>query len=186
MDYAMTAIDTPTAAPRESVLGAGAGGPLTPPSPWSQYSGYVIYGGGVVVGAPTGGNIGGGVLNTQDLYVNGAHFTPAFYLPLTGGALTGLLTLSADPTGLLDAATKHYVDVRAFPEAPSDTFNYVRVNATWTRDPLQTDAPTDGALYARRMGAWVVATGVSTAPSDGSTYGINTGAWSNVIDAGVF
>jgi hypothetical protein len=172
--------------PVDSVLGAGAGGPLTPPSPWSQYSGFVSYGGGVVVGAPSGGNLGAGITNTQDLYVNGAHFVPALYLPMTGGNLTGALNLSADPTSSLAAATKNYVDQRAWLEAPSDTFRYVRLNATWARDPIQTDAPSDGGLYARRNAAWVVATGVSTAPSDGSTYGVNTGAWSNIIDAGTF
>jgi hypothetical protein len=45
-------------------------------------------------------------------------------LPLTGGTLTGPLTLHADPTGALDAATKQYVDSHVgggggmiFPEA---------------------------------------------------------------------
>lgn len=32
------------------------------------------------------------------------------YLPLTGGTMTGILTLSANPVGNLDAATKQYVD----------------------------------------------------------------------------
>lgn len=34
------------------------------------------------------------------------------YLPLTGGIMTGALTLAADPTGALGAATKEYVDAR--------------------------------------------------------------------------
>jgi len=34
----------------------------------------------------------------------------AAYLPLAGGTLVGALTLNADPTGVLEAATKQYVD----------------------------------------------------------------------------
>lgn len=34
----------------------------------------------------------------------------SLYLPITGGNLTGVLTLSADPTAQLGAATKQYVD----------------------------------------------------------------------------
>jgi hypothetical protein len=36
--------------------------------------------------------------------------TGSGFLPLTGGTLTGRLTLNADPVGVLDAATKEYVD----------------------------------------------------------------------------
>ena len=38
----------------------------------------------------------------------------AAYLPLSGGTLTGMLTLSADPSTNLQAATKQYVDNKAF------------------------------------------------------------------------
>jgi hypothetical protein len=37
----------------------------------------------------------------------------ALYLPLTGGALSGALTLAADPTAALGAVTKQYVDLRS-------------------------------------------------------------------------
>jgi hypothetical protein len=45
-------------------------------------------------------------------YLDYSNFTntPAAALPLTGGTLTGALTLSADPTLNLHAATKQYVD----------------------------------------------------------------------------
>ncbi len=39
-------------------------------------------------------------------------------LPLTGGALTGILSLSADPTSALQAATKHYVDSQCATSLP--------------------------------------------------------------------
>lgn len=35
------------------------------------------------------------------------------YLPLTGGTLTGLLTLAGNPVGVLDAAPKQYVDAQS-------------------------------------------------------------------------
>ena len=37
------------------------------------------------------------------------------YLPLSGGALTGPLTLAGDPVNPLDAATKEYVDAKPWP-----------------------------------------------------------------------
>ena len=62
------------------------------------------------------------------------------FLRLSGGTLTGLLTLAGDPSGLLDAATKNYVDNKVaggsgggsgVPEAPIDTNTYGRSNTTW-------------------------------------------------------
>ena len=35
------------------------------------------------------------------------------YLPLTGGTLTGPLTLAGNPVGVLDAAPKQYVDAQS-------------------------------------------------------------------------
>jgi hypothetical protein len=97
--------------PFEAILGSGAGGPLTAPTPWLSFPGYVAYlAGGVVVGTPSGGNKGPGTVNTQSYYLNGNIVDPTRYLPLVGGVLTGILTLSADPVGTYDAATKRYVD----------------------------------------------------------------------------
>lgn len=58
-------------------------------------------------------------------------------LPMTGGTLTGLLTLSADPVGLLDAVTREYADA--------------------IRAAIMPDAPSDGPVYGRSNGAWVPA-----------------------------
>lgn len=60
------------------------------------------------------------------------HANATYGVPLAGGTMTGLLVLSADPTALLGAATKQYVDSHAgLSDAPSDGFYYARVNATW-------------------------------------------------------
>jgi Chaperone of endosialidase len=60
-------------------------------------------------------------------------------LPLSGGTLTGPLTLAANPTAALGATTKQYTDaaVAAVPHAP-----------------FTTDAPNDGNTYGRSGGAW--------------------------------
>jgi hypothetical protein len=98
--------------PVESVLGSGAGGPLSAPSPWIQYTGYLQYAGGVVVGNATGGNQGNGTVNAAGVYSNGTQILPNSYVKLAGGTMTGILTLSADPVNLLDSVTKQYADTK--------------------------------------------------------------------------
>src|ERR1700751_2625781 len=94
------------------VLGAGAGGPLYPPTPWSQFSGYLSYGGGLVIGNPPGGTKGAGTINCADYYINGQPFDFGTVLPIAGGTMTGPLILSADPTANLGATTKQYSDTK--------------------------------------------------------------------------
>jgi hypothetical protein len=53
----------------------------------------------------------------------------------------GTIWKAADPTG-------------GIPEAPSDTFIYGRVDAGWSKVPVQSDAPLDSADYIRKDGAW--------------------------------
>lgn len=75
---------------------------------------------------------------------NTMNSTFANYLPLAGGTLTGpltttsTLTLSADPTVALQAATKQYVD--------NKTAGTIGIP----------DAPNDGNLYGRQSAAWAV------------------------------
>lgn len=57
------------------------------------------------------------------------------YLPLTGGTLTGSVTLPADPTQNLEAATKQYVDVQI---SDSNT-KFIVANATQASDKMFTD-----------------------------------------------
>jgi hypothetical protein len=103
--------DVPEATPRD-VLGAGAGGPLSPPTPWIQYTGYLQYSGGIVVGNPTGGNLGAGIVNASGVYANGVQVLPNSYVKLAGGTMTGILTLSGDPVNPLDSTTKQYSDTK--------------------------------------------------------------------------
>jgi hypothetical protein len=100
-------------APLDTVLGSGAGGPLSPPTPWIQYTGYLNYSGGVVVGVPSGGNKGSGAINAQALFVNGVQLIVSNYLAIAGGTMTGVLTLAQDPVNPLDAADKRYVDAKS-------------------------------------------------------------------------
>jgi hypothetical protein len=58
------------------------------------------------------------------------------FLQKTGDTMVGVLTLAADPTASLQAATKHYVDATVaaggtYVDAPSDGKLYGRVNAAW-------------------------------------------------------
>ena len=56
-----------------------------------------------------------------------------------GDAMTGTLTLAADPTQPLQAVTKQYVDARPpFVEAPVDGLAWGRLNAAWTHVPTLT------------------------------------------------
>ena len=83
------------------------------------------------------------------------------YLQLSGGTLTGILTLNADPVSALQAATKQYVDGRT---------------------PIIADAPNDGSEYVRKNLAWALASsGMIDAPADGTAYGRLNSAWAGVL-----
>ena len=75
-------------------IGFGPGGPLPSPTPWTQYNTYLQCVGGVVIGNPTGGNLGSGTVNAESYFVNGQPFNLVNYLPVAGGTVTGTLTLN--------------------------------------------------------------------------------------------
>jgi hypothetical protein len=176
------------------VLGSGAGGPLSPPTPWIQYAGYIQYPGGVVVGNPIGGNKGNGTVNVQSYYLNGSIVNLASYLLLAGGTMTGELVLASDPVNPFDAATKRYIDNLV--AAINATFpNYLPLaggtitgNLTINGTTLLSGSPTT-ALQAATKGyvdSQVGGITIPDAPSDGTTYGRNNAAWSGTFDAGTF
>jgi hypothetical protein len=70
------------------------------------------------------------------------------FLPISGGKMTGPLTLAANPVASLDAATKQYVDSHVptgggIPEAPTDGNTYGRGSAAW-----KTVLPTTGGTLS--------------------------------------
>ena len=76
-------------------MGFGPGGPLPAPSPWTTYGSWIKYLGGVVVGNPTGGQLGLGTINATGYFINGVPFDLNNYLPLSGsGTVGGQLTLN--------------------------------------------------------------------------------------------
>jgi len=94
----------------------------------------------------------------------------------TGDVMSGFLTLNANPTAPLHAATKQYVDAQAgsggIPDAPSDGTTYGRLNAAWAAvQPLDGDLTALAALtgtntiyYRSAANTWspvVVSTGLS-------------------------
>lgn len=77
-----------------SPVGLGPGGPLPAPSPWTLHGSWIDFAGGVVIGNPTGGNLGPGTINVLAYYVNGAPFDLSNFLPLSGGIVGGPLTVN--------------------------------------------------------------------------------------------
>jgi hypothetical protein len=73
------------------------GGPGAPPGQWVTVSGGVIgYDGAVLIPlAVPGGNMGPGTLNVNDIYIKGIQLEAYVgqFLPLSGGTLTGSLTI---------------------------------------------------------------------------------------------
>jgi hypothetical protein len=177
--------------PREEVLGSGAGGPLTAPTQWLVFPGYIQYLNGVVIGNPVGGNKGPGALNLLSIYLNGVLVDLTKYLPFTGGTLTGKLTLVGDPTNNLDAATKQYVDNRII--TVNGTFaNYLPLAGGTLTGALTLSADPTAALQAAtkeyvdsKIGGQIT---IPDAPADGTTYGRNNNAWvnTNQIDVGTY
>lgn len=88
------------------------------------------------VDAHGGGSGGGGIPDAPATGVTFGRNSGAWrqVLDITGGTLSGPLTLAGDPAGPLQPATRQYVDAATAPLVP--------------------DAPSDGALYSRRSGAW--------------------------------
>jgi hypothetical protein len=77
-----------------------------------------------------------------------------------GGGVGGPVTLAADPSVALGAATKQYVDAHAggggIADAPSDGSYYSRRNAVWAVPPAGlADAPNDTLYYVRHALGWV-------------------------------
>ena len=98
---AIAKISAPSPTPQTtSLLGFGPGGPLPAPSPWTTYGSWVSYLGGVVVGNPTGGQLGPGTINAVAYYTNGVPFDLSNFLPLSGGVIAGPLTVNGTFTAL--------------------------------------------------------------------------------------
>ena len=94
------------------------------------------------------------------------------------------VTLAADPTTAMGAATKDYVDNHSggIPEAPMDNYPYARYMAGWERLP-QTYIPEapGGQIFARFNATWTPLPIQDDAPGDGSTYGRSNGAWNQAL-----
>jgi hypothetical protein len=172
---------------QEAVLGSGAGGPLTAPSPWVQYAGYINYAGGVTIGSVA--NQGNGTLNAASIFINGVVVNPSSYLPYSGGTMTGILTLAADPTATLQAATKRYVDnnisnintaISGYLPLAGGTMTGL---LTLSADPTSNLQATTKEYVDNKFSGLIA---IPDAPSDGTTYGRLNGAWSNVIDVGTY
>jgi hypothetical protein len=81
-------------------LGFGPPGLQPAPSPWVIYGSYISYGGGVVIGAPVGGNQGPGTINAKSVFINGQPFAATNFLPVAGGTVAGGLTVNGGLTAV--------------------------------------------------------------------------------------
>jgi hypothetical protein len=97
-------------------------------------------------------------------------------LPLAGGTMAGTLTLFADPSGSLDAATKQYVDA-------GDALKVNKAGDTMTGALILNADPTLqlGAATKQYVDTHVGG-GLADAPSDGSSYGRRNGAWVTILN----
>jgi hypothetical protein len=73
------------------------------------------------------GNSGGAATGIIPIAGSGA------YLRLSGGTMSGPITLAADPTAALQPVTKQYADARAWQAAPNDVWTYGRHGASWVQ-----------------------------------------------------
>ena len=101
-------------------------------------------------------------------------------LSLSGGELTGALTLSGDPTAALQASTKQYVD-DAMAAAGVGTFLPLSGGTMLGSLTLAAD-PTASMQAVTRQYLEAHSTG-SDAPNDGRAYGRKSAAWAMVIAA---
>ncbi|HEY1249054.1 MAG TPA: hypothetical protein VGE97_08715 [Nitrososphaera sp.] len=178
----------------ESILGSGAGGPLSAPTPWLLGVGYIYYPYGVVIGAPVGLGKGNGTLNTKALWIDGALVDLSKYVLWTGGTLTGMLTLYQDPTVAMHAATKQYVDNR-ITNTQAIFAGYLQLaGGTMTGDLILAGPPTVDLQPTTKKYVDDKLTGliaVPDAPIDGTIYGRGgpsggSNSWSGVFDAGTY
>lgn len=97
-------------------------------------------------------------------------------LPLSGGTLTGALTLAADPTTSLQAATKNYVDLIAQGLSPKNS----ALVATISNVTLLGNQTIDGVSVPSGSRILVQA---QTLPATNGIYLTGAGAWTRTPDA---
>lgn len=130
-----------------------------------------------------------GISITNSAIINGDSVLSAFgkaqgqinyiksnYLPLSGGILTGALTLAGDPTATYHAATKNYVDslltgISWKEEVRAATTSNITLSGTQTIDGIALVAG-DRCLVKDQ-----------TTQADNGIYIVQTGAWTRATDA---
>lgn len=159
---------------REEAAGGGV------PTSRNVIAGDGLTGGGDLSADRTFDVVGGtGITaNANDIEINRTT-VDTWYLQLSGGTLTNFLTLHADPTSNLHAATKQYVDLTAqglnFKQA-------VRALADSNQGTLSGLATTIDGVALDTDGYRVLLT-AQTTTSENGIYEVHSGAWTRTTDA---
>lgn len=140
-------------------------------------AGAGLTGGGTIASTRTF-NVGAGTgitVNADDIAINTTTLN-GMYVPIGGTTMTGLLTLSGDPSTALQAATKQYVDLTA---QGLSTKNAVRLVATTNVATMSGTQTVDGVSFNSGR---ILLAGQTTASQNG-IYDYNAGAWTRSTDA---
>jgi len=94
-----------------------------------------VFGDGIQVGTPTGGDMGVGTVNASNYYINGTALSGTF-LPLTGGTVTGRLTVSLADTAPMFLIAGTTDGIRFFTNSTGSSIEGVDRTGTVSYQPL--------------------------------------------------
>jgi hypothetical protein len=178
-------------------------GPSSPPDPWITIGTGLGYDGAILVPrAVTGGNMGPGSINVSNLYINGiAYVSPiGNYLPLSGGTLTGVLTipaltalrlpggisgqvLSTDGSGNIS-----WTSPSSLPYLPLSGGTITGTLILGNASTLQVSGGASGQVLSTNGSgvlSWIPIGGLADAPNDGTLYARKSAAWAHPIHSDI-
>lgn len=170
-------------------------GPSAPPDPWVTLDDGIGYDAAVLVPRNVaGGNMGHGSINVANLFINGIDYvTPVgAYLPLSGGALTGTLSVPGVaniiiPGGISGNVLTTDGSGNCTWTSPS-SLPYLPLSGGTITGTLILGGPTTIKITGGATGqvlstngsgilSWIAIGGLADAPNDGTLYSRKSAAW---------